>query len=894
MGFFKAKKTIYVSSSVYNLAGGDEDRVNYLKTVVVGKVIADTSPSTSLGEAITNSYLNGPGLKLRSFGKWAVNSGYNDMLGMQSGTLYLGDSIDDEALKAYLPVPSGSTAVLQSAEIGFADFSWWADQYIVENHPELLNTDYASDYNEATGIITINYADGTSETFTPTNYDESSKYLYAAYFVSSGDETGPLVPGTPVALGSTDPFPSTDGWTTDSTSSLNTNYNLLTQTDVVVSYSDGRPDETSHAESTTVETAPVIDNRYHKSEFQGASSSGSDQVSTTEDSFRYDYQTNQVVNNDPEETTGTETLPDGTIKTTKTTVSSQSVERSRGYRVDTQIVTSSLSSSNVFIYKYGSGEAALDAMFAANASVGGFLPFIPVRVDNDMIDDNRFDDYYLLIEKAYKKAVRAKFTELIDKVKDNESIGDIDYAYCVFGVSLNVKDNACRKYVYTFFENLLESVGNNPAYNNYRTQMAAASASNQAFAAWSAAQSDSTNPLYGTPQPSVLSYPSLPTQGVQVKSNGLMNFNMIINWSNLAKTTGSGMKDSTHVVGDCWFEIGTGDDYDQIIFNGSTSASNSFSVNHIIIYKQDSATEYSAMHVYGLRHINKIYGGKSVDIDGKDAINDSEESGFIIPVQRDIFQSFSLKDATQMSTACNIMVFNCYQVVKQKWYQTSWFKVVLIIIVIVVSIFTAGAGAGAGAGLLGTAASVGAAVGLTGVAAIIVGTIANALAAMLLMKLIGVAATALFGEKYGAIVGAVASVIAVAVGTSYANGGSISAGFSSLTRAENIIRLTEAAGNGYAQYMQAAVNETIKETQDVLDNYQDKMKDIAEKYNDMFGTDSTGYIDPLKITEATNLMLESQDSFLSRTMMTGEDIANLSLGLITNFTDIMISTDLPG
>lgn len=893
MGYFSKKKKIYVSSVVYNLAGDTKDRVNYLKTTVVGKIIADTDTSTGMGQAITKSYLNGPGLKLRNFGKWAQTSGYNNLLGMQSSTLYLGDSIDDETLTLYLPVPAGSTAVLQMAEIDFADYTWWADQFIVNNHPELLDTEYASDYNETSGQITIHYADGTSESFTPTGYDLDAKYLYAAYFVASAAVVGPVVPGTPVVMGLSDPFPSIDGWTTDSTMSRTDTYTLTETQDAVISYSDGRPNETTHNENVTTQTGTVIDNQYHKSEFDGSSSSGSNQESRTSKSIRYDYQTNTVVTGEPKEIVTTETIAGGVTKTTTTTIVTQSLESERAYRIDTQQTTSTLSSSKVFIYEYQTGNAVLDAMFAADASVGAFLPFIPIRVDNDMITDSRFDNYFPLVKKAYKKAIKADIQDLIDKVADNKSIDDIDYAYCTFGVSLNVKDNSCRKYIYEFFSQLLKSTGNNPAYAAYRVKMAQAQASNIAFAQWSAAQSNPSDPLYGTPRPSVMAYPSLPSQSVQVRSNSKMNFNMTIKWSNLAETTGTGLQPG-HKVGDCWLTYGADDSYDQIIYNGSTTATNNFTVNHIIIYKQLTENSWTAMHVYGLSHQNKIYGGKSVNIDGKEALNDSDESGFIIPIQRDIFTGFSLKDSTQMSTACNMMVFNCYQVVKQKWYQTGIFKIVLIVIVIVISIYTAGAGAGAGAGILGSAASVGAAVGLTGLAAIVVGAIANALAAMILVRVIGVAATSIFGEKYGAIVGAVASVIAIAVGTSYANGGSISAGFSTLTRADNIIRLTEAAGNGYAQYMQAAVQETVAKTQEVLDSYEDKMKEISAKYEEMFGNSTQGIINPLQITEATNILLESQDAFLSRTMMTGEDIANLSLGLITNFTDIMISSDLPG
>ena len=94
---------------------------------------------------------------------------------------------------------------------------------------------------------------------------------------------------------------------------------------------------------------------------------------------------------------------------------------------------------------------------------------------------------------------------------------------------------------------------------------------------------------------------------------------------------------------------------------------------------------------------------------------------------------------------------------------------------------------------------------MTGIAALIVGAVANALAAMILTKLIGYASTKVFGDKIGAIVGAIASVVAVSIGTGMANGATMAESFNGLMSAPNLIQLSNAAGNGYAQYMLAAV-----------------------------------------------------------------------------------------
>jgi len=890
MGFsFKKKKKTYVSSVVYNLAGDEKDRPNYLKTTVVGKVIADSSVNQTMGEAIQNSYISGPGIRLRSFVKWAQSSGYDDLIGLLPATIYIGDSIDPPVLAQQIPHDPKYTVTILDSEAGVAEWDWWADQYMFANHSDLIDTNWVCDYKDDQNKIVITLADGTVEEFTPSGMNLGKNYIYALYSLTQGAVSGNIIPGETISLGSTGSFPSTSGWTTDSYSGVNTNVTLNKKVTTVKSYSDGRPDETTTDESSSTGSYVKIDGVYEKTDYVGITNTADGQQIRNTRSIMYQNQTGAAADNEPDVETSSEVVDGVTVTTTKTTTQ-QSLVIERTYRIDTQdLITSTYLGSQVFLYEFGTGNATLDAMFSPKESSSMFAPFIPIRIDNDMITDDRFTDYYPMAVKAYKKATNAKFDKIIATVKDNKNLKDIDYAYVVFGVSLNVKENACKKYLYKFFQTMLDMSTNvTTAYGDYKTQMALAQATNDSWAKWLQAQSNPSDPLYGTVAPTKVPYPTLPSMSVQIKGNKLMNYNITVSWSAMAETIGSGMRDSEHKVGDCWFVVNADDDFSQIVYNGTDNvATTPFTVDHVTLYWQETATRWRAMHIWGLHHKNKIYGGKSVDISAKSALNDADESGFIIPLQRDIYSAISLVDATQMSTACMFIVFNCYQVVKQKWYQTGLFKVVVIIVIIVIAVFTGGAAAG----LLGTAASVGAAVGLTGIAAIIVGTIANALAAMLLIKLIGVVAVKAFGEKVGTIIGAIAGIIAVAVGSSVINGGTVAQGFSSLTTAENLTKLTVAAGNGYAGYMQAAVQETVGETNALLERYNDQSKAIAQQYNDVIGTDR-GIIDPVTLTDATQHIYESMDSFISRTLMTGADIAEMSYSLLENFVDITTSTSL--
>ncbi|ANJ65203.1 hypothetical protein FROZEN_82 [Erwinia phage vB_EamP_Frozen] len=888
MGLFGSKKKTYVSSVLYNLAGDEDDRPDYLKTTITGKLIADTDPSQSLSDTLQSSYINGPGIRLRSFIKWGESSGYNDLLGVQPVSLALGNDLNNNTLAAQIPHSSDQTVNVQNATIDLGDYTWWADQYMLENHPELVDTDWIADFNEATGQIVITYEDGSLYAFVPSNFAKNGQYIYCSYTLTGEGSSDPLIPGPVIDLG-TAPFPDVSDWETESFTSTPTPVTLNKTVKTTKSYSDGRPDEIDTVVIPTSSSYETSHGVYSDTEYQGIIPVGGVEEYVSIVSTQYQDQTGSVVTGNPVTDTDTETDPEGVVITTTTVTTNQSVRINRKYRTDTmRVVNNTFYGTKVFIYRHLSGNAVLDAMFNTEAHEVHFAPFIPIRVDNDMITDDRFDAYYPMATKAYKKATNKKFTEIIDIVKTNDNLGDIDYAYCVFGVSLNVKENACKKYLYKFFESLYAINKNLGAdYEAYQTQMAAAIASQKAYQEWYKANrnEDSKN---RTKPPKVISSPPLPTSAIQIKANSLMNYNMTISWSAFDEVIGSGMYDSTHKVGDLWFVVGVSDVFDEVIYTGAGSepfTQNTSTVDSVTLFWQVSKTQWKAMKATGLNHNNKIYGGKSVSTSAKSAINDDEESGFVIPIQQDIYSAMSLVDSTQMATACMFIVFNCYQVVKQKWYQSSIFKIVLIIVIIVVSFYTAGTASG----LLGTAIGVGTAVGLTGVAAIIVGTILNALAAMILLKLLQLVGTKLFGEK----IGAVFAVIGTVVATIYAGGG-FSGGVTALggmANAANIMQLTVAAGNGYAGYMQAAAQETVAKTQELYADYTAKAKSIAEQYSDVFGS-GTEVIDPLRITEASQVVYETATSFIQRTLMVGSDVAELSRTLIYNFVDVTTSTNL--
>ena len=185
MGFFGGSTT-YVASTLYNMAGEPLERPNYLKTTVIGAALVPSRDGMS--SSITDSYLKGPALKLRSFFRWAEDN--YDGIGVPTGTIGGSGSIDPDVVETAIPVEVGETVNLDRVESGIADFSNWTEQYLFENNPTAIGTNYTTDISEA-GVISIIYEDGSVATFTPDNFDTEGVYIYASYTShvrrSSGD-----------------------------------------------------------------------------------------------------------------------------------------------------------------------------------------------------------------------------------------------------------------------------------------------------------------------------------------------------------------------------------------------------------------------------------------------------------------------------------------------------------------------------------------------------------------------------------------------------------------------------------------------------------------------------------------------------------------------------------
>lgn len=895
MGLFSSKKKTYVSSSVWNMAGDIKDRANYLKSVVMGNILFD-SP-TSLGEAIPSAYLNGPGMGFRRYANWARgSSNYDDNVGFVGGGVRMGNSLDPATLQAQIPHGPNEFVILGENDIGWADYTWWAEEYMVNNHQDLLFTDWFAEIADVTNEITITFEDTTTVTFSPVGYDPSKKYLYALYQTVSGGVTGPTVSGVDTEVpdeASFPPIPSGMVLFSDTDTEVPVTLNILTTVDVT--YSDATPPELTEAPSTVDTTYTKNVKVYHKYTII-------DNTNSTRD-IHEETRSSQVVDADPVVTMENEDIGGGVIKTTTTTVEAEELVSFYSYRDDVQTVDNDfVSLYQYFRYEEGTGNATLDAMFAVPDATTSFLPYIPIRIKNKFLRDTN-STVYAQTKRAYFRAMAgASLDKLLDKIEENDQLGDLDFIYAVYGTSLNSPENTARKYMYRFFDEMLAT---NPDvlddFDVWKTQWAAAEASMDDYILWLETKNDAANGYAGTPLV-IVPYPNLPVLEIDIRSTTeWMNFHLNIAFNGAEWDTGAGLMPGKR-KGDYWLEVGPTETfnkrYARITSTGSGGAGSGtvqvdivkIPVESLYIYWQETDSNWKRLTLHGLVHTNYVYNNKTVIIKGSEAMADPEESGFIIPLHEATFRSMSLVDQTQLATASCYLMFNCYVVKKTKWYQSGFFKLLLVVVIVVVSVAFAPAGAGT-AGILGSSAAVGTTLGFTGTAAIVAGTVANAIAAMIVTR----ALTEAFGDTWGTLLGTIVTVGLTAYG-GVMGGGSFDAGSfaTELSRADNLIAISDGLVKSVGAYMQEKTSKILAETQAMMERYKSDMLEVQKQYEEMFGNGTNGVIDPLMFTSAgqTNAG-ESRGAFIERTLMCGSDIAEMSQDLVNNFSAITLNLDLP-
>lgn len=898
---FGGGKTVVVSSTLYNMAGPEDDRPNFIKGTLFGSIISD---SPSLADDIQTSLFQGPGMRQRQFFRYADR---NNIPGMVDTTIVNDVKLDTLVVageippSAVPPAPAGLTINVFNTEVSNGEFEVWIHKWILENYPTRIVESWLGEYDPITDMFSVEFPN--SDFFTWANdgtfgpvYSSGKRYVWAKYieFLSSAEST--VETGTPTTDVLT--LPSLTGFTEQSSTGTFTPVTLQRTRTTVWSYSNGDPDvlfeDAVDADvSDELNTSVDVWEREVVISKNGIEMQGERQIwnLTGTDTVVTGYVNVVVTNTD---------LGGGVIRTETSTTTGEEVLPSWTTRYDTQdlFIGQQYGPEQVFIYEVGTGNSTLDALVLDTDASGfqEFYPFMPIRINNVSITEPEFEDAYIATKAAYRKAYQGKnFNKLVDLVEDNESIDDIDYAYLCFGVSLNVKEMACRKYVYNFMEKMLpfQQSGSGDQIGGLATDIAAYNIALNDLRAWEllVASADEWTDIPPRPVLPVINSPA--TNSIQLKDT-TFGFDYRLSWVHIEVDQFTGTFDlDPDLAG---YQAPKVDDL--LISSGPTTTwqvrdnynkepdQPEVLITHelpsMYIYWQISENSYRRMQVWGFVSKNFIYKGKAVTITSKEALEDPESSGFLVPLHYPTFSEMSIVDYTQMATANAHIMFNSYEVTKQKWYEGFIFKILIVVLIIVLAVVMFPTVFAGGGGILGGNLAVGTSLGLTGTAALVAGVVANYIASIIIGQVLQYIGTALFGEKWGALFAAIAGF---AIGSVL--------GGTKLFSAEGILGLGNALANGYSGWVQADILEQQGKLEDDRSEYEKRMEEIQDLINGLGGNDLN--FNPLFLTNygrgngqggSKGYLPETADEYIRRTTMTGSDIVELTHSMVYDYVDV--------
>jgi hypothetical protein len=881
MGLFSSSTKIYVSSTAYNMAGEESTRSNYLKTTVARSVLTSVP---SISESLVRAQLNGPSMSQRAFFRWS-NNNYPE--GQLTGSTTNRQLLTEEhrtTIKSFIPAPAEGDIDVTLAFIDNAEISFFAERYFLANKYSLYNTNWYSDYDDASGKMKIIYEDLSEELVATPDFNNQVDFLYAYYSTISEDVySTPVTEAKVLNLTSEPDITGADpAWVQDSYVP-ETIVETLTTTVTTVDHTTDPDTQSSSSSSSDVSVDDAVG--IHSRLVDMGYTDGSQSTTLHEDQQLTIWKKHRIIvvetvdSSDPNQTVTTR--EEQIEEYWETQLWTQEIRREVGRKDD------------MLIYEMGSGNADLDSIQEASVAVPEFYPFIPLRYDNLYVSESPYDVDYDSYAEAYEKATGVDIENILLSIDDNPSIADIDHAFMTFGVELNTEEREGRRYIYEFMKGLISY------QNDVNTGDEAWEANNDYFTyyndylEWSTDQADVGSPRYGEPEPTAVTFPVPRISVLSLKNTHdttPIKYDVAIEWVYITESFRGGKGKVEAVANDFWWEA------QDTTYNtpGSLAAYaasqlkiEALGLTHSRLYWQVSDDVYSYIDLFGMTHVNRIYQGKSVQLNTKESLEDPDPSGFVVPMHYPTIQNIPLSWANELASSNNIIIFNSYQTVTTRWYQKGIFRIIIAVIIAVVITLVFGPAVG----LLGNNAMVGASLGFTAgtTAAIVAGAAANAIAAIVLAQAISTVTVDVFGEKWGKIIAAIVTVMINGLASSYHQTGSFAIDWGTFMRVDNLIGMTESVTKGYASQEISGIKSDMAEA---TEEYEDDVQSIIKKMEEL-GYSSVD-LDPLMYiqqdnSDSRNVTSEPSANFIRRTLLTGSDIAEMTHAMIDDFVEISLT-----
>mgnify|MGYP001131663092 CR=1 FL=1 len=573
-----------------------------------------------------------------------------------------------------------------------------------------------------------------------------------------------------------------------------------------------------------------------------------------------------------------------TINTTQQTVIPGTPTPEEPNPPDT-IITEIIDTKDFFeAYQESSGKPYLDAYFTSGSvTTSSYFPFIPLMHEGKWVVEGGYGpEAYSWAKKAYKKlrgGNSSAYNKFVKELRKSKGIDECKFIYQQIAIPITTVYQAGLGYIFEFFYNLY--LNKNISSGNKKGTLT---------------KEDIKRLIRGD------------RESIFIKStSGLCNFQNRIEWNQMVHrvkrgTIFDGAKRNNYSIKriirsveyDYWDYDSEG--YPNVLKTGIKE------YKSVMLLHQITNKTYEELEVWDLRYFNVIYGGKAVEYLAYDELDpdlnidktnlkdtDPGDSGFLIPIEYWTFKELGLIRGQDLTSGCMFLVCNSYKVKRVRWYQRL-FKPIIAIVAVVLSVFTGGSSLTAipalvSAGFADVAMSIVADAVISAVIGAIIGTIAGKLLMPILVK----AFSALFGEKIGNILGAIVSVVISAYCCSSFQGTTLSWG--EMCNSTNLMKLSIAGLDGYSQYLQTSANNIMHAGTQLISETQNAINSINSKYEEMFSSHSL--ISKQQLYDALYIP-EPPTAYFSRTLMTGADIANQSLDMLTGFPNYSIDLTLAG
>ena len=504
---------------------------------------------------------------------------------------------------------------------------------------------------------------------------------------------------------------------------------------------------------------------------------------------------------------------------------------------------------------------------------------------NAWYDERPFYSKFPISESVWKASTKYKTTKgyarrlgvdpkrLKKAIKESPDENQIDYVFVQPGTIISSPNQCAMEYHFNYFNRLrLSFPDNKPAFDAWLAKTGGMMTKDEAN--------------------------RCPAQSVRIRDPDDENncVNMEIAWRYMTYEEKSGTLAKPYEMEAYRDALGSG--VKTILVRwGRGTKSLKYDFTKLFIRKRLTETTYAELMICGLWHENYVYKGKSVKSGVWDAFNDPDGdfgTGFIIPLEISVFMTLSGREQLQLAQEALHVVFNCYKVVKEKWYQTGIFKVVMVIVSIVVIVITWGAAtpyvAALNASIYGSLIAIG--IGVTVAAALAaVLTVLIVVAVMVAVNLVAKEAGEWAAEQWGPVWGAIVQVvvtIALTWGIGQLGQIYLDVPVTAMTLTQQVMAASSyifSALSTYTQFEMEKIQEEYKQWNTAADERQAQMDQLEKLWEENFPEMSL----PAQMWFAP---IEKPNDWLLRTQSTGDALVNRLIAPIEYMSEITLTPRL--